>query len=387
MRATKIFAAYLPQYHETEENNKFWGKGFTDWITVKNAEPLFAGHNQPRKPLHEDYYDLTNPQTIKKQAQIAKKYGIAGFNIYHYWFKDGHVVLHKPAELLLENKDINIEYFFSWDNSSWKRSWSNVQGNDWTPKFDRKDKEESSVLLELDYGDQKEWKRHFDYLLQFFKDSRYLKINNAPVFMFFTNIGVEVIKEMGKCWKKWAKENGFNGLYLVTQRGPFVKQKIFDAEFYYQPNYSAWGKQCAVQKRIEKILPICARKREGPFIYNYESIWKKICREAKRNIGKNYIIGSFVGYDDTPRRGCQGTVVVKSSAGLLKKYFGKLYKLCCENNCDILLLTAWNEWGEGAYLEPDTENGYGYLNVIKEIVGEQCEYIKRDEKKDTYRRT
>lgn len=369
MYKTKIFAAYLPQYHETEENNKFWGKGFTDWVTVKKAEALFEGHNQPRKPLNENYYDLSNPYSIKEQVRLAKQFGVDGFNIYHYWFKNGHVVLQKPAELILENKDIEIEFFFSWDNSSWKRSWSNVQGNDWAPRFELQgeDKEKSTYLLELDYGGQEQWREHFNYLLPYFKDSRYLKIDNAPVFMFFSNIDIKKIQKMGECWKEWAKENGFNGLYLVTQKGPFFRHKVFNAEFYYQPNYSGWAKQHAIKNRIKEFCPELVKEKEDPYMYNYEKIWKCIYRQAKRTIKKDYIIGSFVSYDDTPRRGKQGIVVVKESVDLFKKYFGKIYELCCKNECDIILLTAWNEWGEGAFLEPDENNKYKYLEAVKEV--------------------
>ncbi len=369
MKRTKVFAAYLPQFHEIEENNKFWGKGFTDWVAVKSAKPLFAGHNQPQKPLNEEYYDLSDPCSIEKQAQLANQFGIDGFNIYHYWFQDGHAVLQKPAELILQNKNIEIEYFFSWDNCSWKRSWSNISGNDWTTKFepDMENEKGSPYLLKLDYGNQEQWRQHFDYLLPFFKDSRYLKIDNSPVFMFFTNTDIKSMKKMGECWKEWAKESGFSGLFLVQKKVPFFRYQIFDAEFFYQPIYAAWMKRRAVENRIKRYLPFIYRKKKGPFIYEYERVWKKIYSEAKKNIKKNCIIGSFVGYDDTPRRGEQGTVIVNQSVDIFKEYFEKLYKLCCKNECDIMLITAWNEWGEGAFLEPDMINEYNYLNVIKEV--------------------
>ena len=130
----EIFAAYLPQYHETEENNMFWGKGFTDWVGVKAAKPQFDGHIQPRVPLNNNYYDLSDYKVIHAQAQLAKKYGIDGFNIYHYWFDKSHPVLFKPAQNILEHKDIDIKFFFTWDNHSWIRSWSNIRGNAWAPK-------------------------------------------------------------------------------------------------------------------------------------------------------------------------------------------------------------------------------------------------------------
>lgn len=109
---TKIIAMYLPQYHETEDNNKWWGKGFTDWISVKNSEKLFVGHRQPREPLGDRYYDLSDVDNIRWQVDLAKKYGVYGFGIYHYWFSSQKQTLTKPAELLLENKDINMPFFW-----------------------------------------------------------------------------------------------------------------------------------------------------------------------------------------------------------------------------------------------------------------------------------
>ena len=173
---TKVFAAYLPQYHETEDNNKFWGLGYTDWVGVRNAKPQFDGHKQPKVPLNENYYDLTNYESIIWQANLAKEYGIDGFNIYHYWFKDGKQELQKPAEILLQHKEININFFFTWDNASWRRTWGNIQGNDWAPAFDKNmSKSGSATLVEFQYGEEPQWKAHFEYLLQFFKDERYYK--------------------------------------------------------------------------------------------------------------------------------------------------------------------------------------------------------------------
>ena len=157
---TKLFAMYLPQYHEIKENSEFWGKGFTDWVGVKAATPLFENHLQPRSPLNKNYYDLSIVDNVKWQASIAKKYGIDGFGIYHYWFNNDKNLLTKPAEIILENKDININYFFAWDNGSWKRTWSKIQGNDWAPNQDEKINQSGpQVLVEYILGTENDWKK------------------------------------------------------------------------------------------------------------------------------------------------------------------------------------------------------------------------------------
>lgn len=362
-----LFAAYLPQYHETEENNRFWGKGFTDWVTVKAAVPLYQGHNQPKIPLNNNYYDLSDYQVIKSQAELAKKYKIDGFNIYHYYFEKGKRALYKPAELLLSHPEIEIKYFFTWDNSSWKRTWSNVVGNDWVVQDNaRKVPNESPYLMKLDYGDETDWKEHFCYLLPFFNDSRYLKIGNCPVMMLFNNIEVQKLKPMIALWNNLAVDAGYSGMYISTQKGPFIAHREFDSEFYYQPHHAGWAKQNAINCRLSKLFNYTPKVSEIQ-TYDYNRIYRKVLKEAK-HASKKDIIGAFVSYDDTPRRGVKGRSLKGATPELFKKYFGQIYDIALQKNNNIILLTAWNEWGEGAYLEPDTESGYAYLEAVKQIV-------------------
>ena len=223
MKKTKMIAMYLPQYHETEENNKWWGKGFT---SVKGAEPLYKEHNQPRIPMNNNYYDLTDVQTLKWQASTAKKYGIYGFGIYHYWFSTDKQTLTKPAELILENKDIDIPFFLSWDNNSWVRTWSKYKHNTnaWSPKVDENLSEEDckdGILAKLDYGNEEDWKIHFEYLKKFFDDSRYIKIDGKPVFVIWNYTEKDKLKKMCEYWRKLALEVGYNGLYLINRYNPY----------------------------------------------------------------------------------------------------------------------------------------------------------------------
>ena len=120
----KIITFYLPQFHEIPENDEFWGKGFTEWVNVKKARPLFEGHMQPKVPLNNNYYNLLDTSVMKWQSECARKYGIYGFCFYHYWI-EGRKLLEKPVELFLEEKSININYCLSWANHSWTDSWNN----------------------------------------------------------------------------------------------------------------------------------------------------------------------------------------------------------------------------------------------------------------------
>lgn len=367
MFKTKIFAAYLPQYHEIEENNKFWGKGFTDWVGVKKAQPLFEGHQQPRVPLGGKYYDLSDYKVLEEQAKLAKQYNIDGFCIYHYWFKGNKPLLDTPIKNLLEHKEIDISYFLSWDNSSWVRSWSNIPGNAWAPSFDGKEGGRE-VMLEYQLGDREEWRSHFNYLLPYFRDERYYKISGKPVFCIF-HIGDEKkMQEMWKFWNELAKENGLPGVYLISKVGTYRNYHYFDSEFQYQPVFFSGFWDALKQKLYNKF------NRSSKLIHrmteDYELFWKKIIKRARKQTRQHIFTSGVVRFDDTPRRGENARMLIGESPELFKKYFKKLYLLNCKAKMEFLLVTAWNEWGEGAYLEPDERDQYEYLQAIKEVVDE-----------------
>lgn len=169
-KKVKFIAFYLPQFHEIEENNKWWGKGYTEWTSVMAALPLYRGHEQPRVPYRNNYYNLLNKDIMMWQSKISMQAGINGFCFYHYWFK-GKKVLEKPIENYLKWKDIPQQFCLSWANDSWVRSWSNVQGTIWNSKIEKDvnvDHQNNGLLIEQDYGDQNVWKEHFDYLIEFF---------------------------------------------------------------------------------------------------------------------------------------------------------------------------------------------------------------------------
>ena len=155
----KIIAVYLPQFHEIPENNEWWGKGFTEWTTMKKAKPLYEGHYQPRIPLNENYYNLLDPQVMEWQCKIAKEHGIYGFCFYHYWF-DGHLLLEKPVEKYLQDEKCDLPFCICWANEHWTKAWEGKH---------------NQVLIPRRYGGEKEWKEHFEYLLPFLKDPRYIR--------------------------------------------------------------------------------------------------------------------------------------------------------------------------------------------------------------------
>jgi lipopolysaccharide biosynthesis protein len=168
IKKIRSIAIHLPQYHTIPENDEWWGEGFTEWTNVKKAKPLFEGHHQPHVPLSNNYYDLSENKALCKQAELAKKYGIDGFCFYHYWF-NGKKLLEKPLEQMLERGTPDFPFMLCWANENWTRTWDGM---------------DKHILMKQEYGFEDD-EAHFDYLLPFFKDDRYIKIDGKPVFLVY----------------------------------------------------------------------------------------------------------------------------------------------------------------------------------------------------------
>lgn len=366
MSNTKILAFYLPQFHETEYNNRWWGKGYTDWVAAQNAKPLFKGHYQPRRPLNDNYYDLADEsaETLKWQAKLARDHGVYGFCIYHYWFA-GQGYLNKPVEILLNHPEIDINYTLCWDSGSWKKTWY-------------ANSSEFETLVEQDYGDETMWAKHFNDLLPCFKDPRYIKIDNRPLFHIYKAHMVPCLGKMRAYWDQLAREQGFDGIYLtvgdVNQRQKLVDS--VDAFYNYQPVYSHEMGSKDIEVAIRMIISGFKKKINAIFGTKLfpdkrpaKMMYRLINKQDEYAVGKtNY--GIIADYDDTPRKQLKGVVVTKNKVSYFAQSLRLLLEKSNQKGNDFVYITAWNEWGESSYLEPDSKRGTEYLEAIKNIVKE-----------------
>lgn len=347
----KILAFYLPQFHEIPENNEWWGKGFTEWVNVKKAKPLFKGHYQPKVPLNKNYYNLDDVNVMEWQSNLAQENHIDGFCFYHYWF-NGKLLLNKPLDNYLNNRDIKSEYCFSWANEPWTRSW---------------DGKTKSVLINQEYAGSADIDNHFEYMLPFFKDNRYIKIDNKPLFVIYRCNSISYLDEMIKRWNELAIINGFSGVYFVETLTGFQKEKYSmnsNAIVYMEPMYVIGKKS-----KFEKLLTtwkdfVHLNRRES-----YDSVWKRVLSLEK--LGKDAWAGSFIDWDNSARKKTKNLVLTKSSPVKFKEYFSIQYKKALESKSDFIFINAWNEWAEGTYLEPDEKYKDSYLKVIKDVVENQ----------------
>lgn len=355
----KIIAYYLPQFHSFPENDVWWGEGFTEWNNVKGAKPLFKGHVQPRVPYGNNYYDLTDIETIRWQSRIAQEYGIYGFCYYHYWF-NGKKIMEKPMELMLSDNEISMPFCISWANHDWTKAWR------------QKSKE---ILLKQTYGEESDWIEHYNYLSTFFKDKRYILVENKPLLIIYMPQTCHVLKEMITLWNNMAREDGFDGICLGYQHWEYdhIKDKngnLFDYAIEYEPMLTKSDLLYTLPSISRKLLHEVTKKmgfkpyKWNMLQYDYDNVWRHILNRRPRDAKS--VPGAFVDWDNSPRYGRDAFIYPGYSAEKFENYLlerirvaQKFYKK------DFMFMFAWNEWGEGGYLEPDENEKYDRLVAIQ----------------------
>lgn len=361
----KYIAFYLPQFHEIPENNKMWGKGFTEWTNVKKAKPMFPGHNQPVVPLNQNYYDLTDPSVMKWQIDLAKKYGIYGFCFYHYWY-NGHIIMNKPIEMMLNDKDLDFPFCICWANHDWTFSWVS---------------KENTVIYSQDYTDKDEWRKHYEYLLPYLQDRRYIRVNGRPLLVIYDAANIPQLNEMLKCWNDWAVQDGIAcGISYAYESVsadtiPNFDDSAFEFDIEYQPQYI---RTLFFQKNKKRIRNVIKRVLKLPIPqwlnerltrnkllrYEYDDAWSKIL--GMTPVSSKSVPGAFVNVDTTPRRQERGVVSIGMTPEKLENYLTQLVeKTKKDYKRDMIFVFAWNEWAEGAYMEPDERWKYGVLEAFR----------------------
>jgi hypothetical protein len=356
--APKILAFVLPQFHRIPENDQWWGEGFTEWTNVRKATPLFAGHYQPRVPAGARYYDLLDHGVHDWQAALAKEYGVHGFCYYHYWFR-GKQLLEKPIDLLLRRGQPDIPFCLAWANEPWTRAWD---GGD------------QQVLMPQSYGDEADWRRHFDYLLQVFRDERYIRVDGKPMLLIYRSASIEALDPMLRVWRQLAREADFPGLHIVEMLTGFdrdARVEVFDAFAEFEPMYTIRHRIPYLLRKQEKWrrrLMVAARRLLGkwpgpPYSYDYRSIWKTL---AARTLPARTYPGIFVDWDNSPRRGLdRGMIMRNFDARAFEAGVRAQLRKAREQHAEYVFVNAWNEWAEGAYLEPDERRGLLFLEAIR----------------------
>lgn len=343
----KILAYYLPQFHEIPENNAWHGDGFTEWVSVKKGQKLWPNHYQQRLPHVElGEYKLTDDSVLLKQAQIMKKARVDGLVFYHYWF-NGKLILEQPSQMLLNNKDIDIPFAFCWANENWTRSWD---GNN------------HDVLLAQNYGRQ-DAIDFIKYLIPFFKDNRYITHEGRPVLMVYRANLISGIEHYVDEWKRECLEAGLNPPYLVstlTRDVDFAEKYGFDANL--ERVLFDWtdDQVKSVNHRLKPFTKFIGKTLDYYEVANYYQSQELInSRPTWRSLVPDW--------DNTARYKNRAHALVNSNPAIFQTWLETLQEQASKQQVPFTVINAWNEWAEGAHLEPDARTGYAYLNAVGRV--------------------
>jgi hypothetical protein len=338
----EVLAFYLPQYHEIPENNKWWGNGFTEWTNVKSAKLIFSDQEIHRPNSCLGFYNLNDVNVIAKQYEIAKQHSISTFCFWHYWFDSDDVLLDNPAKLIL-NSNIDVKFCFAWANHSW---WNKTEG---------------ILLKEQKYDFCIE--HYFEFLLPYFKDNRYSKIDNKPIFTIYDPLMCENLNELIKVFNFKAIQAGFNGIYFIAEKtnSNSDHKHLFES---YLNSPSIWGAKSKSQRLKEKIFKVSSRfGLKFPQKYSYIDLVSNSNSDISHDEKQIPVV--FPGWDSTIRHGKGGIYLSGSNPVTFEKH---LYDLSCKMkikpHSKILFVKSWNEWAEGNFMEPSEKHGFKYLEVF-----------------------
>ena len=351
----KLIAYYLPQMHPTPENNAWWGRGVTEWNNVSRAVPQFVGHYQPRLPGELGFYDLRLKENLQRQIELAQMYGIFGFSWYYYWF-DGKRLLDRPLDMFLDDSSLDFPFCLCWANESWTKGFFGS----------------SKEVIMKQSETEESYKNFIQDAVRYLKDERYITIQGKKLLIVYKPHSVPNCPNVLAYWKEYCKQNGVGDLYILGCWTGDEKNDIlnlgFDAETEFQP-----GSLYPFNGKINQELPFVNDKFIGE-VYSY----KKIVEDKfyKRNFISEGMYNSVMPmWDNTPRRNNHGNRIFhESSPALYKTWLKDIiehYQNDCRLDDNIIFINAWNEWGEGAYLEPDRYYGYAYLEATKEAIEEE----------------
>ena len=354
MDKPRVLAFYLPQFHPTPENDEWWGKGFTEWTNVGKAKRFYLGHYQPRVPADLGYYDLRIPETREAQAKLAKKAGIEGFCYWHYWFDTDRQLLERPFNEVLASGKPDYPFCLAWANESWfAKLWD-------------KDVSKDKLLIEQTYKGEEQYTKHFYDVLPAFIDSRYIKVDNKPVFVIYKPLATEEIKVFIETWRKLAVENGLQGLYLIghcfNDRARLDEYRKLDLDAINICSINDYAQNRTFLNKSISYLWRHIFKR--PYIVSYKKV-SKLFFNKDIDSAKDICPSIITGWDHTPRSGARGTVFQDETP----EEFGEYVKTVLDNaKGEFIFIKSWNEWAEGNYLEPDLKFGYSYLNTLANIL-------------------
>ncbi len=348
-RKAKVLAYYLPQFHPFRENNEWWGTGFTEWTNVARGMSRFKGHYQPRIPRDLGFYSLDDPQTLKRQVEMAKAGGIYGFVYYHYWF-NGKRLMEKPIERMLADPGVDMPFCLIWANENWTRRW---------------DGHESEVLISQDYDPNDDEHLLGDFV-RHFRDSRYIRIKGRPVLMIYRP---GLIPDTAKAIERWRgifKERfSEDPILVMAQSFNAVDPTEFGMDGAIEfPPHKLTANIPSVNNELEYLDDELTAR-----VFSYDAVVQHSLDESKPPFP--LIKTAVPDWDNDARRQGAGLTLRGSTPQKYEAWLSRLVQRAQEQKFfgeALVCINAWNEWCESAYLEPDLHYGSAYLNATARAV-------------------
>lgn len=364
----KFIPFYFPQLHQIPENDSWWGDGYTDWERVKQAKPLDSSHFQPRVPLDSNYYDQSKETTISHQIDLAISYDIYGFNFYHYWF-NGKLLLEQPLQNF-QKVNHNLKFCLTWANETWTKRWEG--------KF-------NEILIKQNhFYDKVEWSNHYDYLHQFFIDPNYICIDGKPVFCIYRPDIIQDIEEFILFFQEKAREMGLKGIHFIGIKAYETNKKFlnFDSYLRFQPRslfnrlngkskFSQFLESSlrSLPERYQIFIGELMLKYQSKLTFDYNSFCEFLIQIARADKNEEIKIYQSIipDWDNTARYGDKARYFKNVTSEKFEELIINLLELYSDEPNNLIFINAWNEWSEGAYLEPDEKNGFKYLEILKRM--------------------
>ena len=337
----KLIAFYLTQFHPTPENDKWWGKGFTEWTNVTKSKPLFAGHYQPHLPADFGFYDLRVRETRHEQIQIAKQYGIDGFCYHYYWFS-GSRILNRPLDEMLEDAESDMPFCLCWANENWTRRW---------------DAAEHEVLMEQKYHSEDDIE-FIKSLIPFFKDPRYIKVDGAPMLIVYRPQQMPNAGKTLAVWRAYCANQGIDQLHIcaaLTHGNEAFSEFGFDSGVEFPP-HNLKSDNMNYKVDFENIF--------SGGLFQYEDVATSFI--DRTYLDKNVYRCVFPSWDNTARLGNRATIILNGTPNNYEYWLSESIKKTSEQfpeESQFVFINAWNEWAEGCHLEPDRKYQRQFLEA------------------------
>ena len=354
----RLIAFYLPQFHPIPENDRWWGKGFTEWTNVSRSRPLYRDHEQARLPGELGFYDLRLVDVMKRQAELATTHGLYGFCFYVYWF-GGHRLLESPIEMLLKHPEIDINFCYCWANENWTRRWDGL---------------DQDVLIGQSHSPEDDI-AFITEISKAFNDRRYIRVGGKPMLLVYRPLLFPDIRATTKRWRQWCRDTGIGELHLgfveAVPEGVDPADYGMDAAVEFPPS------SMRTQEITSRIQDVDISFKGQ--IHNY-LFTAKSAQDYIRPPWLHYR-GVMPSWDNTPRKMERSISFFGSTPELYGEWLEATVsetKAHLPREHRMVFINAWNEWGEGAYLEPDRRRGYAYLNHTRDVMARHSTPITND---------